>query len=188
MPSLEGWDLKRYRAYLKVRARTLELDPRLKIRFDESDWVQEVFLQAQAATEPCRGNSHQVRLAYLDRIFENLFTDFLRKHHAQKRDIDREEGVQQALNESSAAYRLDPSDSGASPSEQAARREEFLLAMAAVEQLPENERDVIILTYLQGLSVQEAADRLGLSRGQAAGLYTRGTTRLRDLLNPGSGE
>jgi hypothetical protein len=37
------------------------------------------------------------------------------------------------------------------------------------------------------MSVQEAADRLGKTRGQVAGLYKRGTERLRDALNPPKG-
>jgi hypothetical protein len=123
MPSLDGWDLKRYRAHLWVRARRLNLDPRLKARFDESDLVQEALVRAQASATPCPGESHRERLAYLDQAFE-VFADHLREHHAARRDIDREQAARQALNESTAAYRLDPADSGSSPSERAARREE----------------------------------------------------------------
>lgn len=188
MPSLDGWEnLDRYRAYLRVRARRLVLDPRLKVRFNESDLVQEAFVRALAAEKPCEGESAGVRMAYLDRIFDNVFADHLRTHHAEMRDVDKEQAVRQALDESTAAYRLDPADGGASPSEQAARREEFLRAMAAVDQLAAGERDVIILKELQGLSIQEAADRLGITKGQAAGLYARGLTRVRGLLGPDGG-
>lgn len=184
MPSLEDWDVIRYRAYLKVRARMLELDPRLRVRFDDSDLVQDVFVRAQATAESCRGQSHRERMAYLDQVFNNLFTDRLRENHAQKRDIDKEQ-AEQLLNESSAAYRLDPADTGASPSEQAARREEFLRAVAALDQLPPHERDVLILIYLKQHTLQEAADQLGLSKGQVSGNYGRGMTRLRGMLNTG---
>jgi RNA polymerase sigma-70 factor (subfamily 1) len=187
MASLDGWDLEQYRAYLRVRARRLRLDPRLKARFDESDLVQEVLLRAQTSATPCAGPSHRLRLAYLDQAFDWVFADHLREHHAGIRDVDREQAVRQALDESTAAHRLEPADSGASPSEQAAHREEFLRAMTAVDRLPEAERDVIILIYLQGLSIQEAAERLGKTKGQVAGLYQRGTHRLRALLKPPAG-
>jgi RNA polymerase sigma-70 factor, ECF subfamily len=189
MPSLDDWgDLTPYLAYLKNRARSLKLNPRLSARFGESDLVQETFLRAQKSEVPCQGTSLRERMAYLDQAFDRVFIDHLREHHAEKRDIDKEQALQQALNESTAEYRLEPADKGASPSEQATRGEEFLRAMAGIDELPENERNVVLLTYLQGLSVQEAADRLGISRGQAAGLYARGTTRLRAFLNPEAGE
>jgi RNA polymerase sigma-70 factor (subfamily 1) len=186
VPSLDGWDLKRYRAYLKVRARMLDLDPRLRVRFDESDLVQEVFVRAQACAESCRGQSHRERMAYLDQVFDNVFTDYLREHRAQKRDIDMEV-AEQALNESSAAYRLHAADS-VSPSEQASRREESLRATAALDQLPAHERDVLIVIHLQQHSLKEAADRLGMSKGKVAGIYGRGMIRLRSLLNAGDGK
>jgi RNA polymerase sigma-70 factor (subfamily 1) len=189
MPTLDGWEnLDDYRAYLRVRARGLNLNPRLNVRFDHSDLVQEVFLRAQASEIPCHDESPRGRMAYLDEILNSVFKDHLREHHARIRDVDREQVVQQALDESTAAYRLDPADSGASPSQQAALREEFLRAMTAVDQLPERQRDVIILVNLEHCSLQEAADRLGLTKGQAAGLYGRGMTRPRGILNPGAGE
>ena len=188
VPSLEGWgDLTPYLAYLKNRARSLNLDPRMSARFRESDLVQECFLKAQASEVPCQGTSIRQRMAYLDKTFDNVFNDLLREHHAQIRDIDREQAIAKVLNESTAEYRLEPADKGASPSEQAAKSEEFLRAMAAIDQLQEYEQKMILLTYLQGLSVNEAAERLGITRGQAAGFYGRGTTRLCALLNPSAG-
>jgi RNA polymerase sigma factor (sigma-70 family) len=123
-------------------------------------------------------------MAYLDQVFDNVFTDYLREHHAQKRDIDMEV-AKQALNESSTACRLDPADSTASPSEQASRREEFLRAMAALDQLPAHERDVLIVIHLQQQRLKEAADHMGLTKGKVAGIYGRGMTRLRGLLDAG---
>ena len=188
MPPLDGWEhLSRYEAYVRVRARRLALNPRLKVRFGASDLVQETFLRALGAETPCEGESPRARMAYLDRIFDRVFADHLRTHHAEKRDIDREQEVRQALNESTAAYRLDPADGAASPSEQAARREEYLRAMEAIEGLPERERDVIILVHLEQCSLKEAGERLGITKGKAAGLYGRGMTRLRGQLDPGAG-
>jgi RNA polymerase sigma-70 factor (ECF subfamily) len=188
MSVLDAWaDLDRYRAYLRIRARRLKLDPRMQARFDESDLVQEALLRAHTSETPCAGDSHRARMAYLDQAFDWALQDRIREHRADKRDVAKEKAVRAAIDESTAAYRLDPADDGASPSEQVARREEFLRAVEAVDRLPEDERDVVILTYLQGLTVQEAAERLGKTRGQVAGLYKRGTDRLRGTLNPPSG-
>jgi len=188
MPALDGWgDLTPYLSYVKNRARSLRLDPRLNARFGESDLVSETFLRAQASDVSCAGTSLRERLAYLDQALNRVFIDHLREHHAERRDIDKEQAAQEALNESTAEYRLEVLDRGASPSEQAVRREGFLRAMVALDQLPERERDVLTLTYLRGLTVPEAAEQLGIHRGHAARLYASGTARLRALLNPGSG-
>jgi RNA polymerase sigma-70 factor (ECF subfamily) len=58
---------------------------------------------------------------------------------------------------------------------------------AAVVRLPAHERGVIELTYFDGLSQQEIADRLQVPVGTVKARASRGTKRLRVLLRPGPG-
>jgi DNA-directed RNA polymerase specialized sigma24 family protein len=90
MAALDGWDLERYRTYLRARARLLWLDRRVRLRFDESDLVQETLLRAAASDEPCRGQSDAERIAWLERIQDRVLIDKDREHHAEKRDVKRE--------------------------------------------------------------------------------------------------
>jgi len=54
----------------------------------------------------------------------------------------------------------------------------------ALQLLPERERMVLILHALEGLSMKATAERLGLSSERSAsGLYARGLTRLRKILD-----
>ena len=46
MVPANDWQLERYQALLRLRARQLHFDPRLKRRFDSSDLVQETLLKA----------------------------------------------------------------------------------------------------------------------------------------------
>jgi len=57
------WLSERHRALLRLRARHLQLDPRLRRRFDESDLVQETLLRAHANRDQCRGETEGERVA-----------------------------------------------------------------------------------------------------------------------------
>src|SRR5205823_5978097 len=102
MPPLDGWDLKQYRACLKKRAADLLGDKRVRIRFDESDLVQETLQRAAQKADTYRGGDQDPeRLAWLEKIQDNLVIDLHRAHHADKRDLDRERDLREALRQSS---------------------------------------------------------------------------------------
>jgi RNA polymerase sigma-70 factor (ECF subfamily) len=59
----------------------------------------------------------------------------------------------------------------------------------AIARLPEDQRRVVELHYLKGLTVAEVADQIGRTRPAAVGLLFRGLKRLRELLRePGEAE
>ncbi|HEV7678715.1 MAG TPA: sigma-70 family RNA polymerase sigma factor [Candidatus Dormibacteraeota bacterium] len=68
-----------------------------------------------------------------------------------------------------------------SPEELAARRAEVVRALAAVEQLPRRERQVLLL-QLAGFSVAEVAGRVGISYKSVEGALTRARARVRLIL------
>jgi RNA polymerase sigma-70 factor (ECF subfamily) len=72
-----------------------------------------------------------------------------------------------------------------SPSQQAARNEDLLRLADAVAQLPEAQREAVVLHHLQGCSLTETARRLGRTDAAVAGLLHRGLKRLRELMTPG---
>jgi RNA polymerase sigma-70 factor (ECF subfamily) len=53
---------------------------------------------------------------------------------------------------------------------------------AALEQLPERQREVLHLVFYQDMSISDAADVMEISVGSARTHYERGKTRLRTLL------
>jgi RNA polymerase sigma-70 factor (subfamily 1) len=184
MNPLEGWDLARYRRYLSTRARLLRLDPRVRLRADESDLVQETLTRAAASQEPCRGRGERERLAWLERIQDRVVIDFWREHHAGKRDVACERDFQNALSDSAAQWEANLADSAAtSPDDRAQREELFLRVTAALQELPGEQRDVLLAVLVLHQTLQQAAEQLGKTRGQVAGLYHRGLSRLRRLLH-----
>jgi RNA polymerase sigma-70 factor (ECF subfamily) len=69
-----------------------------------------------------------------------------------------------------------------SPSSRAARREQGVLLADALDCLPEDYREVIVLRTLQGLSFPEVAERMGRSVGSVEKLWMRGLARLRGAM------
>jgi RNA polymerase sigma-70 factor (ECF subfamily) len=73
-------------------------------------------------------------------------------------------------------------DDGAGPDERAAAAEEAFRVHAAVDRLPDQEREVIELAYFHGLSQSEVAARLGAPLGTVKTRTRRALAHLADRL------
>lgn len=176
-------DLGRYRSLLRLQVRKLELDRRWRRRFDSSDLIQETFLKAHEALPSFRGGTDGELVAWLQQILGNVIADQIRHSRAQKRDVTLEQALDELLDQSS--FRLEEflATNTASPAEQAIRSEQLLRLSAAIEQLPDDQRDVVIERDLSGRPVAEIAQSLGRTEKSVAGLLLRGRRRLRELLD-----
>jgi RNA polymerase sigma factor (sigma-70 family) len=185
---LVGWDLDRYRKALRERASRLRSDPRVQVRFDESDLTNETLLNALKAEQVPEGlTDDQTRLAWLAVIQDHTLIDLHRKQFAAKRDVRRERDLQslrQALQESSIDQAELAADPSASPSEKAERRELERLADDAMDRLGSPQREILRLRK-QGWTLEQTAERLGLTPPVVAGHYYRALKKLRGQLGPG---
>lgn len=191
MPSLEGWDLERYRRLLRRRAEELRVHPGVAVRVDVSDLVQATFEQALRPEAPaCTGDSDAQRLGWLQAIQDNLLVDMHRRHFAQKRDIRREQDLQrlrQALQQTTVSLDGVLAGREPTPSENVAGAEATTRLSEAIAKLPPRERDAATLRFVEQLAVAEIAQRMNVSVGAATGLIARAAKRLKDLLE-GFGE
>ncbi len=71
---------------------------------------------------------------------------------------------------------------GLQPDEQAEQDDRMLRVMKLLNRLSENQREVILLKFQQGLSYQEIQQITGLTSGNIGFLIHTGLKRLRDLL------
>src|SRR5262249_16800550 len=102
MTARPAWELERYRPLLKLQARQVELDARLRQRFDASDVVQEALLKAHTRLNQFRGRTEAELVKWLHEILASTLVDEVRKAHAQKRDPALEQSLQATVGESSA--------------------------------------------------------------------------------------
>lgn len=70
-----------------------------------------------------------------------------------------------------------------SPSQKAIRHEDALQLANALEQLPDAQRETVVLRHLQGYSLNEIAAKMDRSPTATAGLLKRGLKRLREILD-----
>ena len=172
-----GSHLERFRNYLRLLARQ-QLDPRLAGKLDPSDAVQETLVKAYQNLASIEGRSDAEVAAWLRRILVNSLTDAVRHFHAGQRSIDLEVSIET----SSVRLELLLAGSDVTPAEALQRQEQLIELANALAELPDDQRVVVELKHLQGLTVSEIGTQVGRSRAAVAGLLRRGLERLRELL------
>ena len=168
--------LEQRRAYLGVLARRW-LDRRVQARLDASDVVQATFLEAHRDFERFQGKSLEEFTAWLRRILENNALETLQRHASQKRSLRKERRLEDAAEPNLAGVLADSSQS--SPSQRAMRGEAAIQLAAALERLPEDQREAIRLRHLEGWTLTQLAEHFGRSDSAVAGLLKRGLRNLR---------
>jgi RNA polymerase sigma-70 factor (ECF subfamily) len=175
-------NLERYRAYLSLLAR-LQLDGRLREKLDASDIVQQTLLEAHEKRDQFRGQTPAEEAAWLRQMLAHNLADALRAHGRAKRDVTLERSLDAALGASSCRLEGWLAAEQSSPSQRAVKNEELLRLAAALAELPEAQREAVVLHHLQGCPLADLARHLGRSEPAVAGLLHRGLKRLRELLH-----
>lgn len=173
--------LEGYRDYLRLLAR-LQLSPALQAKLDASDVAQQALLEAHRCRDQFRGETEPERLAWLRAILANVLAAAARRFATAGRDLGRERSLEAELEQSAARLECLLASDETSPSGRAARSEELLRLAGALGRLPADQRRVVELHHLQGLSLAEVATQIGRTRPAVAGLLFRGLNRLRELL------
>jgi RNA polymerase sigma-70 factor (ECF subfamily) len=178
--------LEFYRDYLALLAR-LQIGRRLQGKVDASDLVQETFLKAHRDFAQFRGTREAEWVSWLRQILAFNLAHLVRRYcGTQRRDVRLERELVHELNESSRVLDEGLVARQSSPSQRAARREQAVLLAGALGQLPEDYREVIILSHLEGLSFPEVARRMGRSVDSVKNLWARALARLRRALGVSS--
>jgi RNA polymerase sigma-70 factor (ECF subfamily) len=178
-----GRSLEAYRSYLLLLAR-LHLDPGPRHRIDPSDLVQQTLLEAHAKVDQFHGDDSALA-AWLRQALVNNVRDAWRALRQDKRDIRREQALSASVEHSSARLGNLLAAPQSSPSQRAVRNEDLLRLADALIQLPEAQREAIVLHHLQGCSVSRTARTLGRTDAAVAGLLHRGLKKLRELMPSG---
>ena len=136
-------------------------------REQAEDLVQEVFfrmLRYRTSYDPAQSFT-----AWMYQIARNAGVDQLRKRRvAEVVDID--------------SFTLASASPG--PEESASRGQDLALLRRAMDQLPEDKREILVLSRFQGMKHEDIAEVLGCSLSATKSLIHRGRETLKQKLKP----
>jgi RNA polymerase sigma-70 factor (ECF subfamily) len=179
-PKESGWDLERFRKYLRLLAQ-VQLNPQLRGKIEPSSIVQRTMLEAYQARDQCPPDP-AAQAAWLRKILAHNLANAVRDAQRAKRDVRREQSLEAAIEASSARLEAYLAFEQSSPSQQVERNEQLLRMAEALDQLPADQQEAVVLHHLKGQSLSELAVHFGRSPAAVAGLLHRGLRKLQDLL------
>jgi RNA polymerase sigma-70 factor (ECF subfamily) len=143
---------------------------------DARDLAQDAFVKAFQ-------NLHKFRLeskfyTWLCRISMNVAIDHLRKmKHRSHSEFDDNRGASNGAQVVRLSSRRD------NPSENVARKQVYNNIMAALEMLPDDQRQVVVLRELEGMPYKEIAEIVGVPEGTVMSRLYYARRRLQELLS-----
>ena len=173
--------LESYRHYLRLLAR-VQLCKNVQIRVSPSDVVQESMLAAQKAFPRFRGETENELVAWLRKVLATRLADVSRFHQAQRRDINSERRLDQAIEESSVALKSLIPKLHDSPSQIVARREEAVLLSEALQRLPDDYAEVIVQRHLEEKPFAEISKSMNRTVPSVKAVWARAMASLRKQL------
>lgn len=165
---------EKYRRRLAVLIH-YKLSPELRLNLEVDDILQETFLAASRDIGRFTYRSPGSFLSWLSRIAEHAVIDAARFQNRQK----RAPGELLPFRSDSNPHGAEPADTN-TPSRLFRQEEGLRRLLERLNSLPEEYRQVVLLTKLEGLSTAEAAERMGKSREALALLLHRALKRFRE--------
>jgi RNA polymerase sigma-70 factor, ECF subfamily len=180
--------LARHREAIK-RMIDRRMDRVVQHRVDASDIVQDVMLEANRRLGDYLANPTMPFQLWLRHMARDRLIDAHRRHRvAANRSVDREVSIPRPGPDDRSADDVVAgiADRELTPAAAATWHELERRFAAAVEQLDDDDRQIVLLRHFEHLSTADAAAALGLSKPAAGMRYLRAMRRLRVLLD-GSG-
>jgi RNA polymerase sigma-70 factor (ECF subfamily) len=174
-----GQLLASFAKYLTLLAR-VQIGRRLQGKVDADDLVQDTFMDAHRQIAAFRGTTEAEFIAWLRRILAGQLAQTIRRFLGTKgRDamLERELAVQ--LDQSGEILDRGLVASQSTPSQTASRREQGVILAEALDKLPRDYREVIILRHLEDLPLVETARRMGRTEDSVQKLWVRALVSLR---------
>lgn len=173
--------LETHRNYLRLLAASC-LHREMQAKTDPSDVVQETLLKVHERFRQFRGTTELEWMAWLRRILVHQLADLRKGFQRQRRQVSREQSLENLVDRSSAMLCNMVPAHGPSPSQEAQRREAAALVADALAELEPEDRDVVILGNLHELDWNAIGKKTGRSPDAARMLWARVMQRVGGLL------
>ena len=174
--------LVKHRERLKKMV-SCRMDPRLAARVSPSDVVQETMMTAAKDLSSYAKARPMPFYPWLRRLAWNRLMDLQRRHvYRKKRAVGREEQAAPMTDQSLYELAKRLVGHGPSPSRAAQTRETRERLRAALDELEPTQREVLLLKYVEDMTLAEAASVLEISVDAAKMRHLRAVQRLRTVL------
>jgi RNA polymerase sigma-70 factor (ECF subfamily) len=169
---------------------SLRIDPRLAARVDPSDVIQETLAEASQKLSDYLRDRPLPFYPWLRQIAWQRLVHLHQRHiGAQKRSVNRERRADMALSDESVMQLADRLvASGTSPSRRALREELRGRVRAALDRMAPHDREILVMWYLEQLSVSEIAALLEMTETAVKSRHRRALQRLLQVLEDDVGE
>jgi len=174
----------RYRDKL-TRMLALRLDSRVFGKVDTEDILQDAFVEAARRIQDYLDRPSVPFFIWLRQLAAQALINTHRRYlGARMRDVNLEVTLHRTGTTGSGSAMLvaQLADSLTSPSQFAARQETVAEMKAALRDLSEADREVLVLRHLEDLSNNEVAQVLGIDKYAASKRYLRALERLRSAM------
>ena len=166
-----------------VRACKLGVGCRTKVDIDDISSPGDIRRFTEKLDYSAWGSEREFLSWAKQRLIGSILANQVRHYIGTKsRDLRLERALADELDQSSRALNESLIASHSSPSQQAVRREQAVLLADALQDLPEDYREVIILRQLEGLSFPDVARRMGRTEDSVKNVWLRALARLRRML------
>lgn len=183
--SAAGRLFQRHRPALR-RMADMRLDPKIRQRVDASDIIQDVMIEANRRLQAYLENPAMPFHLWLRQIATDRLIDTYRRHRvSKKRSVDLEQAPVVAANLDHSTIHFGPviPDGELTPAAAAIQAEMQRTFEAAIEEMDETDREIIVMRHFEKLTNQEVAQVLELTEPAASMRYLRAVRRLRKLLS-----
>jgi RNA polymerase sigma-70 factor (ECF subfamily) len=176
---------QRFRKRLKQMVR-LRLNRRLQGRVDDSDILQEAYLEAAKRLRDYLTNRPLPFFLWLRHLTGEKLIDIHRRHlGAQMRDAGQEVSLHRGPMPAASSVSLAAQLLGrlTSPSQAAIKAETRLRVQEVLNSMDPLDREILALRHFEQLTNAEVAETLGLNESTASSRHLRALKRLKDELS-----
>lgn len=160
------------------------LDRQIAQRVDASDVVQDVLVEASRRLKEYVQDPSMPFHLWIRQLAKDRMIDLHRRHHAQKRSVDREQPLQGGRfgDRSSLNLAAQLQDDELTPAAATIRKELEQRFLEALDQLEDADREIVVMRHVEQLGNSEVAEALDLSPAAAGMRYLRAIRRLKAIL------
>ncbi|MCH2210709.1 MAG: sigma-70 family RNA polymerase sigma factor [Fuerstiella sp.] len=176
--------IDRHREAVK-RLVDMRMDRAIAQRVDASDVVQDVLFEASRRMKDYLDNPVVPFHLWLRQLARDRIVDMHRRHRAaKKRSVDREQPIASVSSDEKSVNDLAQllRDAELTPAAASVRKEIEQHFVAAINQLDDADREIIMMRHFEHLSSAETAEALDVTPAAAGMRHLRALQRLRNIL------